>query len=598
MAYIFTFENNKIMTMNKNNYVYLQVCSEKDERIDFSLRLIDNIVYSDDMKNSIRPYTISALFLLFTAGVLLYVRHFVYVHSFSLWNPIVVLIAVFYLLSTCLFVIYLYLRWRQRDIQLIQNTINKINRTNGIQYLLYEVKQRKFYNLNDSRSREYLELTPDKLYAVTYPTDISIAKEMVERLNTGVNENMRYEYRLKSSSQGTYSWRLVNICPCKINSKGEVTCYVATALYNENSHDMMKTIELFNKKILYISNINNLIFVQYDRATKVYTRLDAVGTGVSHQIPMDYWLASFYPDDLHEAKQLLDFMDGAKGEKYHTEYRYKYPADDYKWFSVDVGAYERNEDGEILTYLCMTMDIDENKRNLEEEKVLRRKADAANQLKSQFLMNVSHEIRTPLNAIVGFSNLIDKDTTEKELAMYKNIIESNNNQLLNIIDNALNKSLIETGFASVSLVQVDLRKMLEKKVKTFTEEGKKRGLTVKGEYDEKNILLNTDGDWISKIIDALIANAFNFTSLGSVVLGYQIDGNSVRIFVKDTGIGIANEDQIRIFDNFEKVNVFSMGLGMGLSMCKSAVTRLGGTIGVESQLGKGSCFWFRLPILG
>lgn len=129
----------------------------------------------------------------------------------------------------------------------------------------------------------------------------------------------------------------------------------------------------------------------------------------------------------------------------------------------------------------------------------------------------------------------------------------------------------------------------------MTSSGIPRNLEYKMECEEPDITVTTDKSWLIKVIEAFIRNASNFTSSGSITLGYNRDQDGVRIFVKDTGIGIAKSDQHRIFKDFEKVDPFTPGLGMGLSMCKTVVTQLGGCVGVESQLAKGSCFWVWLP---
>ncbi len=286
-------------------------------------------------------------------------------------------------------------------------------------------------------------------------------------------------------------------------------------------------------------------------------------------------------------------MDKGEGERAYSEYRYKYP-DQYVWFSVNVAAYEHDEEGRIVTYLCLCTNVDKKHRELEREKQLRRKADAANELKNRFIQNLSHEIRTPLNAIVGFSNEMSKDLSDEQAESFKEIIQRNNRQLLSIIDYTLNKSLFESGFAQIALVPVSLKSFLEETY-GMTSSGIPRNLEYKMECEEPDITVTTDKSWLIKVIEAFIRNASNFTSSGSITLGYNRDQDGVRIFVKDTGIGIAKSDQHRIFKDFEKVDPFTPGLGMGLSMCKTVVTQLGGCVGVESQLAKGSCFWVWLP---
>lgn len=475
-----------------------------------------------------------------------------------------------------------------------QSVINTITKSNGVQYTEYLVDKQMFVNLNKIGEGEYSEVSTDTLFAITYPADLTIVKEMVKRMNAGNNERMNFEYRLNLSYISGYSWRLVTIMPLELNANGKVVKYIGIDLRNDHSHKMTRELELFNKKILFMTRIITMIFVQYTRKDKLFSRLDMVGDRLVHHIPMDSWYAGIDPEDMEIAKDLIAFMDRGESGHYQTEYRYRYPTNEYRWFAVDIAAYERDENGRILSYMCLCTDIDERKRQLEREKELRRRADAANELKSSFIRNLSHEIRTPLNSIVGFSNLINKNTPEEDAQLFKQIIKKNNDQLLGIIDCTIDKSLIESGLVEIKTTAFPLKPFIEADFSKITSE-EHAGITFLLQCGD-DITVSTSKMWISRVIDHFMKNALAFTMKGTVTMGYENEENQVRVYVKDEGIGISSEDQKRIFNDFEKVDTFSPGLGMGLPMCKSIITQLGGTIGVESELGKGSCFWFTIPL--
>lgn len=475
-----------------------------------------------------------------------------------------------------------------------QSVINTITKSNGVQYTEYLVDKQMFVNLNKIGEGEYSEVSTDTLFAITYPADLTIVKEMVKRMNAGNNERMNFEYRLNLSYISGYSWRLVTIMPLELNANGKVVKYIGIDLRNDHSHKMTRELELFNKKILFMTRIITMIFVQYTRKDKLFSRLDMVGDRLVHHIPMDSWYAGIYPEDMEIAKDLIAFMDRGESGHYQTEYRYRYPTNEYRWFAVDIAAYERDENGRILSYMCLCTDIDERKRQLEREKELRRRADAANELKSSFIRNLSHEIRTPLNSIVGFSNLINKNTPEEDAQLFKQIIKKNNDQLLGIIDCTIDKSLIESGLVEIKTTAFPLKPFIEADFSKITSE-EHAGITFLLQCGD-DITVSTSKMWISRVIDHFMKNALAFTMKGTVTMGYENEEKQVRVYVKDEGIGISSEDQKRIFNDFEKVDTFSPGLGMGLPMCKSIITQLGGTIGVESELGKGSCFWFTIPL--
>jgi nitrogen-specific signal transduction histidine kinase len=540
-------------------------------------------------KNS---YLLHLLFLLFTMSMALFVCHLVVNHSVAITDFSFICLTTIYILVLVAFIFNLKRDKKIHQFRDIQKVINTITKKNGVQYTSYIVEKRRFVNLNKIGEGEYSDLPPETLYAMTHPADLNIVKEMVERMNSGKNESMNYEYRLKLSYSDKYVWRQVSIYPLSLNSDGTVNTYIGADLDNEKAHEMMNDMMLFSKKIMFITSHNSILFVQYDRSARKFLRLDDTGRELIHDIKMDFWTSHIYPFDKDVPMKMLEFMDKGQGDTYNAEYRYKYP-NEYRWFSVNVAAYEKDEDGKILSYMCLVTDIDERKKALEKEIELHEQAVAANKLKTYFIENLSHEIRTPLNSIIGFSNLIDKDTSEEELSLYKNIINKNNEQLLNIIDYTLNRSLFESGFTSINHTSFMLKGLFEEKYKKYSRE-MKPGVELKYEYGT-DVFIETDRDWVSKIIDELMKNAKSFTNSGSITIGYGLIKNEVKIFVKDTGIGIAEKDQNRIFENFEKVNSFAPGLGMGLSMCKAIVTRLGGTISVESELGKGSCFCIWLP---
>lgn len=539
-------------------------------------------------------YIATAVFVLYTLCTFVYANHILSAHTNEFVDSYFFFLIAVYLLGCFTFIQFLILKSRSLKIKRFHTVVNAIAKNHGIQFTAYIVNKRCFINLNKKEKNENSKLTPEEVYKMIYPLDLALVKEMVSRLDKGKNEIMSYEYRMNYSFfKNGYSWRQVSIYPYEIDDNGKVLTYIGVDISNDKAHEMMKSIDLFNKKILFISSVNSVVYIQYDRRIHKFFRLDDSANKSSHEIPLESWFSKFHPDDLHLAKELLDFMDRGEDERVYSEYRYKYP-DQYAWFSVNIAAYEHDDEGHILTYLCLCSNVDKKHRELEQEKQLRRKADAANELKSRFIQNLSHEIRTPLNAIVGFSSEMSKDLSDEQAESFKEIIQRNNRQLLSIIDYTLNKSLFESGFAQIALVPVSLKSFLEETY-GMTSSGIPRNLEYKMECEEPDITVTTDKSWLIKVIEAFIRNASNFTSSGSITLGYNRDQNGVRIFVKDTGIGIAKSDQHRIFKDFEKVNPFTPGLGMGLSMCKTVVTQLGGCVGVESQLAKGSCFWVWLP---
>ena len=225
------------------------------------------------------------------------------------------------------------------------------------------------------------------------------------------------------------------------------------------------------------------------------------------------------------------------------------------------------------------------------------KAERSNQLKSAFLANMSHEIRTPLNAIVGFSSLMGETGDMEEKRQYMAIIEENNDLLLQLISDILDLSKIEAGTFYFVEKELDVNVLCEDIVR-FMKMKAKPGVEVLFDRHLPECRIVSDRNRLNQVIANFVNNAIKFTTAGSIRVGYdKVDETHLRFYVADTGLGIEPEMQAQIFDRFIKLNTFVHGTGLGLSISKSIIEQLGGTIGVDSEPGKGSCFWFVLPIV-
>ena len=226
------------------------------------------------------------------------------------------------------------------------------------------------------------------------------------------------------------------------------------------------------------------------------------------------------------------------------------------------------------------------------------KAEKSDNLKSAFLANMSHEIRTPLNAIVGFSSMMAETEDVEEKKQYMAIVEENNDLLLQLISDILDLSKIEAGTFDFVEKELDANLLCEDIVRAMQMKAKP-GVEVIFDRHLPECRMVSDRNRLNQVISNFVNNAIKFTTTGSIRVGYdRIDENHLRFYVADTGIGIEPERQEEIFDRFVKLNTFVHGTGLGLSISKSIVEQLGGTIGVDSEVGKGSCFWFVLPVGG
>lgn len=303
----------------------------------------------------------------------------------------------------------------------------------------------------------------------------------------------------------------------------------------------------------------------------------------------------FHPED---RAVMIDFLDKViKGEssKLSRDVRIRRADGNYTWTRVNVLVRNYQPQDNIIEMLCINFDITELK---ETERMLigaKEKAEEADRLKSAFLANMSHEIRTPLNAIVGFSSLLEEAEDAEEKHLYITIIEENNKLLLQLISDILDLSKIEAGTFDIIPEQVDAQQLCNELLQAMQVKATEQvEILLAPELPE--LTFTSDKNRLYQVLLNFITNALKFTSKGSIVIDYQINGNEVRFSVQDTGMGIEPEKQEAIFTRFVKLNNFIAGTGLGLPICQSIVTQLGGKIGVESEPGKGSCFWFTHPI--
>ena len=303
----------------------------------------------------------------------------------------------------------------------------------------------------------------------------------------------------------------------------------------------------------------------------------------------------FHPED---RAVMLDFLAKViKGEssKLCRDVRIRRADGNYTWTRVNVLVRNYRPQDNIIEMLCINFDITQLKETEQMLIKAKDKAEEADRLKSAFLANMSHEIRTPLNAIIGFSSMLEEAEDQEEKHQYITIIEDNNKLLLQLISDILDLSKIEAG-----TVDIIPEKVNEKQLCSYLFQAMQMKATPQVELrlkdDLPELTFTSDKNRLYQVLLNFVTNAFKFTSEGSITIDYQINGNEVKFSVQDTGMGVEPEKQEAIFTRFVKLNSFIPGTGLGLPICQSIVTQLGGKIGVESEPGKGSCFWFTHPI--
>ena len=322
-----------------------------------------------------------------------------------------------------------------------------------------------------------------------------------------------------------------------------------------------------------------------------------------HMIPPDSSIDSLVDylasSDAQRVRTAMDDLCEGRTSYYHQQYRVK--SANVKGLTYWEESYatiaDRDVDGNPVKIVGTTMFINDRKEMEAALIAARNKAEESDRLKTAFLANMGHEIRTPLNAIVGFADLLPVVENEEDRNQLIREIQNNNQKLLRIIDGLVSMSKIEAEAKNLVKSQTNLVEVLSEITQTYMQMVDSQTVVLATQFPYTELMMTTDVAKLRELVDHLMQNAVKFTLKGSITLGFElIDGEHVRIWVKDTGKGIAEADKERIFERFVKVDEYIPGTGLGLSVAKSHAASLGGTIGVDSRPGEGSTFWVVLPL--
>lgn len=265
------------------------------------------------------------------------------------------------------------------------------------------------------------------------------------------------------------------------------------------------------------------------------------------------------------------------------------------WTRVNVVRNPLNTDPSKIEMVCVNFDVTELKQTEKNLIEAKNKAEVSDRLKSAFLANMSHEIRTPLNAIVGFSGLLMETTEQQEKEEYIKIIHINNELLLKLINDILDLSKIESGSVELQYEDFDLSEYFDDMVTSMKQRMTNPGVRLIASNPYSGCKVRLDKNRIAQIMTNYVTNAIKYTRKGFIEMGYESKDEGIRLYVKDSGIGIPEDKKHKVFHRFEKLDEFAQGTGLGLSICKAIAESMGGYVGYESRYGEGSLFWAVLP---
>lgn len=315
------------------------------------------------------------------------------------------------------------------------------------------------------------------------------------------------------------------------------------------------------------------------------------------EVPSESYFAKIHKEDRERVRRAYDDLIAGRKDKVREEYRVASDAGGrwhLDWVEAQATVDQRDDDGRPLNLIGSSLVITPRKRLEQDLRSARDRAEESNRLKSAFLANMSHEIRTPLNAIVGFSELMATEADPDQRKEFADLILVNNTLLLQIISDVLDLARIESGRIEIVRTKFDARDLCREVAETFRLQVAE-GVVLRLEDSLPRLQLEDYKQGLHQILGNFVRNAVKFTTKGSITIGFSQRPGWVRFYVRDTGIGIPEEERAKIFDRFYKVDTFTQGTGLGLPICKNIAEQLGGRIGVDSAVGAGSCFWVEIP---
>lgn len=424
-------------------------------------------------------------------------------------------------------------------------------------------------------------------------------KDVIKKLKENKSVNFRLNYSFKKvddyyNTSKVGEMDIVTKASILYDQRGEPSSYLLINLDNTEKMIAYNRISEFENVFTLVSVYAKVGYALYDLYTfegyaikQWYENMgEKDGTPLSQIIGIYSYI---HPNDAGYINSFFEEVKQGKAHHFRREVRVK-SGDGWKWICANITRNPQSVDPNKPEMICINYDITE----LKDSQLKRERAEELDRLKSAFLANMSHEIRTPLNAIVGFSQLLAETDDPEERHEFVEIIDSNNRMLLQLISDILDLAKIESGTMDFKFADMNVKEVINEIVTSFRIK-MPDNVALIAPQDSLECQIYSDRMRLTQVISNFLNNAIKYTSEGCITLAYEIIGDEIKFSVTDTGDGMSQEIQAHIFDRFYKGNTFKQGTGLGLSICETIVNRLGGRIGVNSELGKGSTFWFTHP---
>ena len=464
----------------------------------------------------------------------------------------------------------------------------------------FDVRTRKFESYNDPVN----DYAADKLVTVSeyleviHPEDQSSVNDAIQTMLSGEKSNINFTCRIQTKYDDCWQYCNVTGVPFEYGEQGEVIRFTGFRQNISKLHQLNEELKERNYKMELTFKTVGMSYWDFDVATGQFRSFnDPVNDFDSERalVPEDY-LSVAHPEDTECVRANIDSMFCGECKEFSLQYRSRTKWDQ-EWQTLIITGIpsERDKKGRIIRYTGIAFNNTKWEKMAQELKELKNKAELSDRLKSAFLANMSHEIRTPLNAIVGFSELLVDCDDPDEKAEYWRIIESNNELLLRLINDILDLSKIESGILERKREKFDLSQVCNELYLMMQQKITNPDVELHMDNSLPDCWVFLDCNRLKQVWMNFLTNAVKCTRSGHIKMGYAAERGGVRIYVEDTGAGIPEELQARVFGRFQKLNEFAQGTGLGLAICKAIIEAAGGEVGFRSQAGSGSTFWAWLP---
>jgi signal transduction histidine kinase/ABC-type amino acid transport substrate-binding protein len=459
----------------------------------------------------------------------------------------------------------------------------------------YDVKSNKFFNVEC----DYFPPAGqpfDKEVLFFHPDDRQLFIDTIKSLCNGGKPPKRLCFRLNHDNSGNWQYTEKEFVPLK-DKNGKVVTIIGTHRNVTSVHDMQQRLKELVRRSDYAIKAADLTLWELNTEDMCFTTYNDPVTNYNDGLktPMNDYMELMRAKDIKDLDITMNTLRSGTAVNVSCNEKF-WSSIDRKWhYGIVTGTpFNIDKDGHTRKFVGFRKDVTELIETQENLKNEMKKAQQADKLKSAFVANMSHEIRTPLNAIVGFSNLLPKETDPEAKKEYVKLINTSSDMLLRLINDILDLSKIEAGIIEMADEKFDMSLCFNRTIASLKKmEHKEVPVSAINPYTK--CIVMSDKNRISQIIVNFITNAIKYTPSGNISATYTYEECGIKITVKDTGIGIPADKQQLIFQRFEKLDDFAQGTGLGLSICKAITDNCGGKIGFRSEYKKGSTFWAWIP---